>query len=198
MFDSTAPIEIAGRAGNQKASIVLRWPSDQEWDQRTRSRKVFIKRLGRGVSETTIDSVEADAKLYAQIKEPASPDLSPAEANRIIEAIGTCEVLDCELNGAEAAVTLQTMTGETKHQLRIPSADEVLFFRRGAVRMLEHPYGKSEIRQNLDSGAKLYDACHLSAEGYANGIPSLHKDFAIRAVIEAVDRELRPQGDENF
>jgi hypothetical protein len=69
-------------------SIRVRFPSDDEWIAQQRRRKVTIKQLGRGVSETIIGNAEdADAALLGKIREGDGPEVDPFEASRIFEQL---------------------------------------------------------------------------------------------------------------
>ena len=47
-------------------TVKVRFPTDEEWTERQRRRKIVIKQLGRGISETVIPSSEdVDAVLFA-------------------------------------------------------------------------------------------------------------------------------------
>jgi hypothetical protein len=199
MFDSTAEIGIAWRFGTEKSNIVIRWPTDAEWAERFRRRKILIKRLGRGVNESSIESGEADLKLYDQIKLNGAPPLTVQEASFLIDRLTTCEVLGVEVEGEEATVTMNVLAGRVCHRMKLPTVDQVMTLRRQAVRMFDLPYNVQEIRIILEPGARLWDACSGQGWDYTGGIPALHKDTAIRAVIDFMDREIAGSNDEaNF
>lgn len=198
MFDANTTITIGLRTTHGKTDITVRWPSDEEWSAHRKRRRIVQRTLGRGATETEVDTTEADAKLYDAIKQNGAPPLSVGEANRIIDAISTCDVLGVDLHAEDAEVQLNTVMGEVKHTVRIPTMDEVRTLQR-STRLITLPYNRSEIRTNLDSSAALWDKCGGHAEGYAGAIPNLHKDVAIRAVISAIEQEAMPQNDEaNF
>jgi len=48
MFDSSQEFKLPVHTDSGKTEITVRWPSDQEWEDRYFARKVLIKRLGRG------------------------------------------------------------------------------------------------------------------------------------------------------
>ena len=64
VFDAKRPITINLRAPGGVKTVRVRFPSDEEWIGRQRRRKVLVKQLGRGVSETTVaNSEDVDAEL---------------------------------------------------------------------------------------------------------------------------------------
>jgi hypothetical protein len=199
-FDSKAEIQfdaVVAATDFKPQPVTLRWPTDEEWAARTRARKIIIKRLGRGVSETIApDPCEADVKLYQTIALNGAPAMTAAEAVKVLESIGVSDVIDVHLDGAEVEVEMIVMTGRVKHHMRMPSADQVVVFRRAAFRVLDLPYNTQELRVNADAGARLYDQCGGNSPDYASGVPAPHKDAAMRAVIEFVDRNLGPRGDD--
>jgi hypothetical protein len=198
MFDTTPNITIELRATGGKTEVTVRWPTDEEWDLHRRRRRVLLKQLGRGAQETEIDSGDADARLYETIKLNGAPPLSPGESSVVIEAIGRCNILNVDLGEAEAEVTLQILTGEVKHTVRIPTMDEAKKLEK-TTRHITLPYGRIEARTSLAAGAALWDACHGKADGYAGAVSALHKDAVIRGVIQAIEQETRTNYDEgNF
>jgi hypothetical protein len=65
-FDAKRPITINLRTPGGVKAVRVRFPSDDEWIGRQRRRKVLVKQLGRGVSETTVaNSEDVDAALLA-------------------------------------------------------------------------------------------------------------------------------------
>lgn len=198
MFDANTTITIGLRTTHGKTDITVRWPTDEEWAAHRKRRRIIQRTLGRGATETEVDTTDADAKLYEAIKQNGAPALSIGEANRIIDSISTCDVLGVDLHAEDAEVKLNTVMGEVAHTVRIPTMDEVRALQR-STRLITMPYNRSEIRTNLDSSAGLWDKCSGRAEGYAGAVPNLHKDVAIRAVIAAIEQEAMPQNDEgNF
>jgi len=199
MFDPNTTITIGLRTAAGKTDITVRWPTDEEWGVHRRRRKILRRNLGRGVSEDEIDNSEGDTKLYEAIKLNGAPQLTVAEATRIVETISTCDVLGVDLHAEDAEIRLNTLLwGEFRHTIRIPTTDEVRSLQR-ATKVLTHPYNVQEIRTNLESSAALWDKCGGRGDGYLGAVPNIHKDVSIRAVIAAIDQEVLPKYDEtNF
>jgi hypothetical protein len=178
--------------------ISVRWPTDQEWADHRRRRRVIRRDLGRGSFENEVDNADGDAKLFEAIKQNGAPPLTGAEASQVIEWLGLCNVVDVKLGAQEAEVELVTNLGEVRHQLRIPTYEEVRKLNR-STRMISLPFNRFEVRTYLEAGAELWDKCNGRGEGYKSVVPSLHKDTVIRAVIEAITQEASPRHDEpNF
>jgi len=193
MFDTTKQFCLQGiQVGEGFADVTVRWPSDQELEERARGRKILIKRLGRGITETTIDSLGIDVQVYEAIKLNGAAPLTPAEANKFMDLLLTSDVTDVEIDSNEADVTLTTINGETLHHLRIPTADQVLKLNRSA-RMLSMPYNVQQLKIGVLAAAEIYDQQHGSSKDYAGAIPANHKDAVVRAVIEHIDMRMAPR-----
>jgi hypothetical protein len=140
MFDAKQPITIHLRTPDGVKPVRVRFPTDEEWIDRQKKRKVIVKQLGRGVSETTIpDSAEADAALLAKIRLPEenAPEVDAFEASRIIEQLSQADVDDVVQEGDAFRVTLHVLGGTVTHLLKIPSAKDVFDYRRGFARVLD-------------------------------------------------------------
>jgi hypothetical protein len=90
VFDASRPVTVNLRTPDDVKTIRVRFPTDEEWIDRQRKRKVIVKQLGRGVSETTIpDSQDVDGALLAKIRvgDDDGPVVDPFEASRVIEQL---------------------------------------------------------------------------------------------------------------
>jgi len=196
MFDTNAEITIdaPARIGGK---LHLRFPTDAEWNARSRARKFITRRLGRGKSLTEPPKPgEPDLKLYGAICINGTPPLSAAEASMVLEALGQCTVLGVEIEGNEATVRMNVPGGEVVHRLKVPTADQILENRTASFRLVELPFNQQEIAYSTESGARIWDACEGKAEGYAAAIPGPHKAEAVRAASEFVEQRLGPSDDD--
>jgi hypothetical protein len=194
MFDTSKEIHMPYRTPGGKIDLGVRFPDDQQWIERGRLTRIISKRAGRGSTENEVlTNSEADLKLYHEIKVGDGPEITPQDATRILDAIGFCEVRDSSLGADDAEVVLSVMGGtEVTHNIRIPSAAQLLQFRKRVQRSgRELPNGKNEFRIMIEPGAALWDQCRGSSKDYANGIPAIHKNLAMRTVIDELDRELQ-------
>ena len=74
VFAIAAPIGIKVWTPEGIVPVELRWPSDEEWSKRNGKRKILIRQLGRGTSETIPpDPSEADIDLYKAIAVNGAP-----------------------------------------------------------------------------------------------------------------------------
>ena len=190
MFDSNREIEIQLRGPDGLKKVKVRFPTDEEWIDRQKKRKVIVKQLGRGVSETTIpDSAEADAALLAKIRVPEenAPEVDAFEASRVIEQLSQADVDDVVQVGDGFRVTMRVLGGTVAHTLKMPSAKDVFEYRRGFARVLDLPYNRQELIINLAPAAALYKKLVESTEGYAGDAPIIHQAVAVKAAIDALD-----------
>jgi hypothetical protein len=200
MFDANQTIAMNLRTPEGLKSVRVRFPTDEELIERQKKRKVIVKQLGRGVSETTIpDSAEADAALLAKIRvsEENAPDVDAFEASRIIEQLSQAEVDDVVPEGDGFRVTMRVLGGTVTHVLRMPSAKDMFEYRRGFARVLDLPYNRQELIINLAPAAALFKKLIESSEGYAGEIPIIHQAVAVKAAIDALDGAFQESGDPN-
>ncbi len=187
MFDAARPITVNLRTPEGVKTIRVRFPSDEDWIERQRRRKVIIKQLGRGVSETIISGGEdADAALLAKIRE-GDGEVDPFEANRIVEQLSQAEVDDVVQTGDSFRVTLRVLGGTVAHLLKMPSAKDVFEYRRGFARVLDLPYNRQELTINLGVAGALYKKLITATEGYAGEASIIHQAVAVKAAIDALD-----------
>ena len=74
VFDAGRQVEIQLRSAEGTKTVKVRFPTDEEWTERQRRRKIVIKQLGRGISETIIPSSEdVDAVLFAPLRVKKDP-----------------------------------------------------------------------------------------------------------------------------
>lgn len=196
MFDSSAQFATSIRRADGLKKIVVRWPTDEEWAERQRGIQIHITRQGRGISETSADSTKADAAMYAKIRTPDSPELAAEEAQKIIDVLATCMITDVALDGDVATVEMTILNDEkVSHQLRMPTTAQVAQFKRASVRVLDLPHGRQRLRMDMQPGLDLYDRCSVETTGYVNGAPAIHREAAVRAVIDACDAQVEsPDG----
>jgi hypothetical protein len=172
--------------------VEVRFPTDHEWGERRRAVKFLTYSLGRGVQKTdAIPSPSTDMKIYEKIKLNGAPPLDDEEASRILDTLGKAEAKDCTWTGAGAVVKLSVPRGTVIHALkRVPTAKEVRLMRESSAHLRQLPNNVTESRLTIEAPAKLWQDCGGSSENYAGAIPALHKDAAIRAVIQKLDNEI--------
>lgn len=199
VFDASRPITVNLRTPTGVKTVRVRFPSEEEWAERQRRRKVIIKNLGRGISETTVQNgEEIDAALLAKIRTDEEPELDAFEAQRVIEQLATCEVDDVILAGDAFRVTLRVLGATTVHLLKMPSAKDVNTYRRSFLRVLDLPFNRQEITINVRAAGDLYKRIVEATEGYAGDVPIIHQAVAVKAAVDALDASFQEDREANF
>ena len=199
VFDATRPVAINLRTPEGVKAIRVRFPTDAEWTERQRRRKVIIKQLGRGVSETSLANAEdGDAALLAKIREAEEPAVDPFEASRVIDQLSQAEVDDVIQAGDAFRVTTRVLGATTAHILKMPSAKDVFEYRRGFARILDLPFNRQELTINLAAAGALYKRLSQAAEGYAGEVPIIHQAVAVKAAIDALEAGFQEDRDPNY
>lgn len=167
-------------------SADVRWPTDQEWCNRTRRLKIVQTNLGRGKFRTDAENAQkVNSDLFRAIC-GSETDVDEAEASYVIDQLERCSVDSVDLDGQCFNVKL-TAQGrfETAHRLKAPRQKLIVEYRRS---LLDETFGrgKSEIRSKLEPAGDLYDAIHESHDGYEGEVPIIHKQAVVDAVIEKI------------
>lgn len=198
MFDAARPIKIKLQTPEGPKAVSVRFPSDEEWTERQRARKIVTKSLGRGMSKSDVPNhEEIDAALVTAIK-TEGPDVDCYEAMSIVGKLSQCDVTDVEQDGAAYVVKMAVPGGEVSVTLRMPTAKEIYAFKREYAVATDMPYGKSSTVVNLEAAGRLFDALSPVAEGYAGPVPIIHKEAALLAVIQAFESGLGVSDDNLF
>ena len=199
VFDVKRQISIKLNTPEGIKQINGRFPTDDEWAERQRRRKIVVKQLGRGVSETIVpNSEDADAVLLAKIRVGDGPDVDSFEATRILEQLGQADVDDAVQEGNTFRVITRIPGGLTTHTLRMPSAKDVIEYRRAFARILDLPFNKQELTVNLAAAETLYQKLCERTEGYAGAVPIIHQAVAVKAAIDTLDASFQEEQPANF
>ncbi len=200
-FDSGRVVALKLNSPGGIKTVRVRFPSDEQWIARQRHRKVVVKNLGRGMSETTVaGGEEVDAALVAKtrVEEENPAEVDAFEAARIVEQLSQAEVDDVVPEGGSFRVITRVLGGTTAHLLKMPSAKDVFEYWRGFLRSIDLPYGKQEITVNLPAAGILYKKLSEATEGYAGAVPIIHQAVAVKAAVDALDMALQEDRDANF
>ncbi len=209
VFDAALPIRIRLSAGAEKKEVVVRFPTDEEWVEWRLRRKVIIKQLGRGQSETTTpNSEEADAdlveklrsretELVGQSQTVAGPELDKYEAAMVVDQLQRAEVDDVFEFPGGLHVALRVPGGTVHHDIQMLSAKDLLQYRRAFARVLDLPYNKPQLTINLPAAGELYDRLGGKSDDYAGAVPISHKASIVRAAVDAIESGLGVADSEN-
>jgi len=189
MFDSQMKVKTAIRRSHGPETITVKFPDDEQWADWFRRRKVISTSHARGQTKLDIDTGEADLRLYEQIREPGSADLVAAEATEVVERIALREVAGGQVDADKVTVDLRVFPDQiTTHRVRIPTTEEAGSLKR-STDVINLRFGQQQFKQSIHPSVKLYDACQISTENYANGVPAIHKDEVIRAALQLIEDE---------
>lgn len=195
MFDSKAELGI--RLLDRRVSVSM--PSDTEWIEWRRKKKIQQKDLGRRSFQMESSKPEqADTDLFNKINrgaaiEGAAP-VDEAEAFYVINKLAECEVREQpERDGSQFVIQMRVLGKlDTTHVLRVPSMKEMMDYERTRSSVTFGQYGTQEIRINYRAAADLYEKLKVRADGYVNDIPVPHKAEAINVLLQ----EIRAEQDE--
>ena len=199
VFDATRVVALRLLGPDGAKTIRVRFPSDDEWAERQRRRKLIIKNLGRRRSETTVsNSEDVDAALLAKIRSEEEPEVDVFEAQKVIDQLATCDVDDVVIVGDAFRITLRVLGGTVTHLLKMPSAKDVADYRRGFARIVDLPFNRQELTINVRAAADLYKKLVEATEGYAGEVPIIHQAEAVKAAIDGLDASFQEDADTNF
>jgi hypothetical protein len=195
MFNAKAIIEFEIPTSEGMKLAKLRMPTDQEWADRSRQKKIVQRNVGRGQTQIEqVDYSSVDLALFAAIKQEGSAEIDGYEAQMLLDRISYAEVIDLERHGGQYRITLATAAGDTVHLVRVPSAKEIMEYRRSFARVVDLPYGRQQIVINLPAAGSCYDSLSPAIEGYSDSVPLVHKSAVVRAAIDAVEQATGDDG----
>lgn len=199
VFDIERRVEIKLQSSEGVRAVTVRFPSDDELIDRARRRKIIIKQIGRGTSETIVPEAEdVDDALLGKIREGEGPELDAYEAAQVIEQLAACDVDDVLPDAEGFKVVLRVPGATTAVILRMPTAKEIFHYKRGFARVLDLPYNKQSLIINLPAAGDLYAALVKRTENYAGAVPINHQAVAVKATVDALEAGLGVGERENF
>lgn len=193
MFDSERHYDIKLLSGDK---ITVRFPTDQEWTERQRKRKLIVRDLGRGTSETTTPGgEEVDQEFLAKIAISDVSAVEPAEAARVIDLISKCDVEEVVKEADNWRVSLRVPGGTTQIVIGQITAGDMSTYRREFVKVHDLPHGRRQIVVNLMAADALFKKVVVGVTGYkqidsnqlTSGVPITHKNIALKAAFDALE-----------
>ena len=184
VFDSSKPIVVPILSGGEKRCEV-RFPTDEEWCGWARAQRTVRRFLGRGKSQSEdLDLPKINAELFSRIRvDQDGPEFDEAEAGLVIGRIERCTITEIEREGINYRIDMKVPGARVTHVLRMPTAKEMQEHERASTSVVA-ARRSVETRAFLEPSGALYDALHLSHEGYANGsVPIVHKSAAVSEII---------------
>jgi hypothetical protein len=200
LFDVARQIDIKLKSAAGVKTVTVRFPTDEEWIDRQRKRKIIIKQIGRGMSETILPgSEDADGEFVAQLRVDADgPEIDGFEATSILDQLSKCEVDDVTDEAGGFLITLRVPGVVVTHLLQMPSSKQVIQYRRAFARVLDLPYNKQQLTVNLGAAGDLFKKLNQKSEGYAGAVPIIHQAVAVKAAIDSLESGFGNADAENF
>src|SRR5262249_48286179 len=118
------------------------------------------------------------------------PGVDGIEATRLLDRLANSIVEEVTNDGANFTIRLKVPGAITTHVLRIPNAEEVRKFRREQRKFIDMAHGKRRMIVSPAAGGKFYDALKLTATGYTDAVPLVHRQAACDAVLQSLDELL--------
>ena len=183
LFDPSKTIVVPILSGGEKRCEV-RYPTDEEWCAWARAQRTVRHFLGRGKSQSEdVDLPKINADLFRKIRiDQDGPAFDDAEAGMVIGRVERSQITGIEREGVNYRIEMKVPGARVTHVLRMPTAQEMQEHERASTSVVA-ARRSIETRAFLEPGGKLYDKLHISHEGYANGIPIVHKSAAVSEVI---------------
>jgi hypothetical protein len=175
----------------------LRFPTDEEWAERTRNEVRIQYHTGQASREDNTNGDECNGWLFDKIRQDTDgPEFDEAEKTAAIRRIENVKFISIENTGSRYRVTLMAAGAEVVHLLNGLTEKQKREFGRAAV----HRHQKrhfTEVRIQMEPSAELWAKLAPATEGYAEGsrIPITHKDIAATEVLREQHAELEESGD---
>lgn len=203
VFDAGRPIAVKVRTPKGIETIRVRFPTDDEWIERGRKRKVNTVSLGRGLTETRVtDSSEFDAELLSRLRNGNDDgiEVSGPEATYALKRLETSDLVgEVEYEGGEFRVVIRILGGiETTHVFRMATAEEEDQFDQHFMRTVGSRGNVSQTILNLPIAADLYRAMATSTGGYAGSVPIIHQAFALSVAFSKMKAVMDDDEPKNF
>jgi hypothetical protein len=192
---SDAEIEVSVPSPEGTKRAVVKWPDDQQWIERVRAQKTMVRDLGRRKTVVDVDDFSAHDKALFEDLKVSGDDMDQYEAQRAIGKLATADVEDGGREGNGFVISVRTISGMTKHSLRVPSQKELMEYSRRSMYVIQHPHGLMEYRFNLQAAGDFYDKLAQKAEGYSGPIPIVHKKAAVDELLSLLRAEQEDEKD---
>lgn len=198
MFDTTREYKFKIPSPNGIVEALVKFPTDEQWLEYHRSRRVIEKSLGRNQSEVTIVGGEqAAARLFSAVANGSAGKLDSNQVEMVIDRMASVKVDGVEDEGGSYRVALRFFFSSATHVLKMPTAKQMKEA-EAATRVIGGKFGATEIRVNLETFAALYGEMATSSDGYSGPVPILHKHAAVQAVLSELRDALEGDGESFF
>ena len=189
VFSASRKFTVPILSGSRKTCTV-RFPTDQEWCERSRRQRSIRRFLGRGKSEAeNLDSSQADLDLFDRIRVDDGADtFDGPEAALVLAKLERTSVEACEREGDNFRLALKVPGALTEHLVRIPTRKEMDVHEAASVKVTGQRRAQ-EIRGFLEPSGALYDSILKENSGYEGPVPIVHKVSIVSEVLSAVAQD---------
>jgi hypothetical protein len=182
-FKQPITMKIPAPAGVK--SLTFNFPSDDDLDRRQKARSFSVK----GSVETTNECPNIDIEIINSARLEGD-DLEISECSWLMNRLMGVAVTDggrCE-NGF--FVHLEQFGHTFRHELKIPSADQLQKFRKESLKSVPTRYGTT-FTTHMRPGRALFDVLRVKSEGYPEDyVPITHKNTAISELCQLIELEV--------
>ena len=195
MFDMKAEISIPIRSAEGIRQVIVRYPTDSEFLEWRRKKKILQNDLGRDSYEIVPSKPEAcDLALVKLIQSDEAPITEEAEAYYILDRLFKTDISSRpEREGSGYTIRMKVMQKvKTSHTLRLPSVKETMDYERQRPPLTLKKFGQQEIRLNYSAAGELYDKLKQFSEGYQGDTPVLHKQEVINVLLQQIRSDEEP------
>jgi hypothetical protein len=191
-FDVNQPVKAKVVRPEGDLSITLRFPTDDEWIERSRRRKSRSRNLGNGKMQNIPQGPDPkDADLVKNLIVGEALDFDVHEAKRILDRLSTAAVDgDIVREGANLRIPLKVFSAPTVHVIRIPSERERGEFLQASGVPTVSQGNIDTYGFNLGAAAELYPKLRKEAIGYVGNVSVVHALAILTAAFEFIDQEI--------
>jgi hypothetical protein len=176
--------------------ITLRFPSDDEWIERSRRRKIRSRNLGNGKTQNIPQAPDLqDMTLVNSLVIGEGKVEDEHEAKRVLDRVSTATVdSDIVREGSNLRIPLRIFGVQTMHIVRVPTERERgEFLQNSGIPTISQgsidTYGF-----NLGGAADLYAKLKKDVIGYDGAVSVVHALAVVSAAFEFIDQEI--EGDD--
>ncbi|HVW85855.1 MAG TPA: hypothetical protein VHB50_14295 [Bryobacteraceae bacterium] len=183
-FDIEKAIAIGVQSGATKKMAQVKFGIDAAWCERNRKSSTIKRSLGRGKSSYDASGSEAaDLDLLEKIRvDTDGPEFDKYEAAALIGKLEATSDIETARSGDAYVVRFRALGCDLLHELRIPTQAQIVEYSRSSVRVTDERRLQN-IRVLLEPSGALYDKLVVRSEGYAAGVPIIHKAAVISELI---------------
>lgn len=187
MLNLKQPLTLRIPAPGGVKSVTINFPTDDHLDRRQKARSVSVK----GDAETFHECPALDAEILQEIK-ISGDELEQSETTYLLNKLMSASVTDGGRAEDGFFVELQYLGSTMRHELRVPSADQLQRYRREFLKGVSTRYGGTTYTTHLRPGRELYDKLAIRSEGYPDEyVPITHKAMVVSELSNLIELEVK-------